>query len=116
MPAAVKPTPVSTVRPRSLPTLPEHEFTGVCLENSVPAAERAPATVAGHASPPPPRLTLWLASPELSEAPRAADWTPPHQKRRIDVTGLQPAAVARRPSHTVSHSSIPCTYNILDLQ
>jgi hypothetical protein len=44
-PTAIKPTSASTVRPRALPTLPEHEFIGVCPENGVPAAERAPATV-----------------------------------------------------------------------
>jgi hypothetical protein len=40
----------------------------------------------------------------------------PYQRRRIDVAGLQPAAVSRRPSHMVSHSSIPCAYGILDTQ
>jgi hypothetical protein len=44
-PAAIKPTPASTVRPRALPTLPEHKFTGVCPGNGVPAAARAPTTV-----------------------------------------------------------------------
>jgi hypothetical protein len=44
-PAAIKPTPVSTVHPRALLTSPEHEFVGVCLENGVPAAAQAPATV-----------------------------------------------------------------------
>jgi hypothetical protein len=36
--AAIKPTSVSTVRPCSLLTLPEHEFTGVCPDNGMPAA------------------------------------------------------------------------------
>jgi hypothetical protein len=44
-PTAIKPTPVLTVHPRALLTLLEHEFTGVCPENGVPAAERALATV-----------------------------------------------------------------------
>jgi hypothetical protein len=51
----------------------------------------------------------------LSEAPRARDWTIPHRRHRIDVAGLQPAAVARRPRSTVSLSSIPCTYSILSI-
>jgi hypothetical protein len=79
-----------------------------------PRKPRPPET--GHTSPPPPRPTFWLASSELSEASRATDWTPPHRRRRIDVVGLQLAAVARRPSLTVSHSSIPCTYGILSIQ
>jgi hypothetical protein len=48
--------------------------------------------------------------------PEPADPTPPRRRRRIDVAGLQPAVVARRPSYTVSHSSIPCAYGIPDLQ
>jgi hypothetical protein len=50
-----------------------------------------------------------------SEASRAEDWTIPHRIRRIDVARLQPATVARRPSSTVSHSSIPCTYSTLGI-
>jgi hypothetical protein len=52
---------------------------------------------------------------DLSEAPRAEDRTIPHRRRQIDVAELQPTAVARRPSSTVSHSSIPCTYSILSI-
>ena len=70
----------------------------------------------GQASHPPPRPTLGLASPDLSEASRAADWTPPHRRCQIDVARLQRSAVASRPSQTVSHSSFPCAYDILDLQ
>jgi hypothetical protein len=44
-PTAIKSTPVLIVHPYTILTLPEHEFTGVCLENGVPAAEQAPATV-----------------------------------------------------------------------
>jgi hypothetical protein len=52
----------------------------------------------------------------VSEAPWAEDWIIiPHRRRWIDVAGLQPAVVARRPSFTVSHSSIPCTYSILSI-
>jgi hypothetical protein len=48
--------------------------------------------------------------------PEPTDQTPPHQRRRIDAAGLQPVAVARRLSCTVSRSLIPCAYGILDLQ
>jgi hypothetical protein len=115
-PAAIKPTLVSTVRPRSLLTLPEHEFVGVCPENGVPAATQASATVDRPRQPSSTPSALWLASSDLSEASRAADWTPPQRRRRINVSGLQPAVVAHRPSHTVRHSLIPCAYDILDLQ
>jgi hypothetical protein len=50
-----------------------------------------------------------------SEASRAEDWTIPHRRHLIDIAGLQPATVARRPSSTVSHSSIPCTYSTLGI-
>jgi hypothetical protein len=46
-------------------------------------------------------------------APRAGDCTLPHQRRRINVAGLQPTTGAHRPSSTVSRSSIPCTYSVL---
>jgi hypothetical protein len=42
---AIKPTPVSIVRPRSLLTWSKHEFTGVCPENRMPAAAQATTTV-----------------------------------------------------------------------
>jgi hypothetical protein len=45
MPAPIKPAKASTVRPRSLSTLPERKITGVCPAHSVPAAARAPTTV-----------------------------------------------------------------------
>jgi hypothetical protein len=62
-----------------------------------------------------PVRPLGLASTDLSEAPRAEDWTIPHRTRWIDVAELQPAVVACRPSSTVSHSSIPCTCSILSI-
>jgi hypothetical protein len=87
------------------------------VHRRLPRERRASGRVSpGHSSPPPPRLILWLASSELSEAPRAADRTPPHWRRQIDVAALQPVAVTRRPSHTVSHSLIPYAHDILDLQ
>jgi hypothetical protein len=52
---------------------------------------------------------------DLSEAPRAADWTIPRRRRRINVARLQPAVAAHRPSSTVNHTSIPCTYSILSI-
>jgi hypothetical protein len=42
------------------------------------------------------------------EAPRARNRALPHRRRRIKVTGLHPTAGERRPSSTVSYSSIPC--------
>jgi hypothetical protein len=45
MPVAIKPTPVSTVHPRTFLTPPEPEFDGVCPENGVPAAAQATTTV-----------------------------------------------------------------------
>jgi hypothetical protein len=50
---------------------------------------------------------------DLSEASIAGDWTLPHRRHQIDVTGLHPTADARRPSSTVSLSSIPCSGSIL---
>ena len=46
-PAAIKPTPTltSTTHPRSLPTPPEHQFTGDRSAHGVPAAARDPTTV-----------------------------------------------------------------------
>jgi hypothetical protein len=52
---------------------------------------------------------------DLGEASRAGDWTPPHRRHRIDVTGLHPTAGTRRPSSTVSLPSIPCTGSILSI-
>jgi hypothetical protein len=40
-----KATPTSTIHPRASLTQPELEFTGVCLENGVPAVAQATATV-----------------------------------------------------------------------
>jgi hypothetical protein len=51
-PAAIKYTLVSTVHPRALLTLPEHEFIDVCPENGVPAAAQALATVDRPHQPP----------------------------------------------------------------
>jgi hypothetical protein len=44
-PVPIKPTEASTVRPRSLSTSPEHQFTGDCSAHGVPAAARDPTTV-----------------------------------------------------------------------
>jgi hypothetical protein len=70
--------------------------------SEVPAAAQATGTVDQPNQPLPSRPTLGLASTTLSEAPKAGDWTLTHQRRRIDVAGLQPTAIARGPSSTVS--------------
>jgi hypothetical protein len=49
----------------------------------------------------------------LGEASRAGNWTLPHRGHRIDVAKLHPTADTRRPSSTVSLSSIPCTGSLL---
>jgi hypothetical protein len=67
----IKPTPASTVHPRSLPTPPERQFTGVPSVHVVPAAARARPPWIGRSSPPPPQPIPRLAPLEHSEAPRA---------------------------------------------
>jgi hypothetical protein len=47
--------------------------------------------------------------------PEPLDRAPPHRRCRIDVAELRPTADARRPSYTVSRSSIPCAYNTSNL-
>jgi hypothetical protein len=44
-PVPIKPAKASTVRPRSLSTLPERKITGVCPAHSMSAATRAPTTI-----------------------------------------------------------------------
>jgi hypothetical protein len=44
-PAPIKPTEASIVRPRSLSTSPECQFTSDCSAHGVPAATREPTTV-----------------------------------------------------------------------
>jgi hypothetical protein len=103
----IKATPVLTVHPRSLSTPPERKFTGDRSAHGVPAAARDPTTV--DRSPYPfsaqsdPRDSLY--GPRRSSLPR--------RRHRINVAGLHPTAVARRPSSTVSLSSIPCTGSLL---
>jgi hypothetical protein len=115
LPVAIKATPALTVHPCASLTQPELEFAGVCPENGVPVAALAKTTLDRQTSHSPSRPTLGLASTDLGEAPQAKDWIVPRGRRRIDVARLQPAVVARKPSSTVSHSSIPCTYSILSI-
>jgi hypothetical protein len=49
----------------------------------------------------------------LGEASRARNRALPRRRHRINVAGLHPAACVRRPSPTVSISSIPCTGRFL---
>jgi hypothetical protein len=49
----------------------------------------------------------------LGEAPRARNRTLPRRRHRINVVGLHQIAGVRRPSSTVSLSSIPCTVDSL---
>jgi hypothetical protein len=97
--------------PRTLPTLPEHKFTGVC-----PVVVQSPATID---RPLQPSSTLsdplasfpgaqWSSSSRRpsTTSPETPDW------RRRTSTGRR----RTRPSYMVSHSSIPHAYNILDLQ
>ena len=114
-PALIKAIPASTVHPRASLTQPELKFVGVCPVSEVPAAAQATSSVDRPTQPIPAPSELGLASTDLGEAPRAGDWTLPHRRRRIDVARLQPAAAARKPSSTVSLSSIPCTYSILSI-
>jgi hypothetical protein len=93
------------------------DLTRAQVRRSLPR-ERGASGRASHdhrrpAKPATPRPTLGLASTNLGEAPRTGDWTLPHRRRRIDVAGLQPVAVACGPSSPVSRSSIPCTYSVL---
>jgi hypothetical protein len=93
-PAAIKPTPVSTVRPAHSQPCPSMSSPVFAQRTACQRQCKSRPPRTSHSSPPPLHLTHWLASPELSEAPRAADRTPPHRRRRIDVAGLQ-----RPPSH-----------------
>jgi hypothetical protein len=52
---------------------------------------------------------------DLGDASRAEGWTLPRRRHRIDVVGVHPTASTRRPSSTVSPSSIPCTGSTLSL-
>jgi hypothetical protein len=112
-PAPIKPAKASAVRPRALSTSPEHEIAGVCPANGVPAAARAPTTVDRPAEPFPALPTLERDSTCLGEAPRARNQALPRRRRRIKVTRLHPTAGERRPSSTVSYSSIPCTDRLI---
>jgi hypothetical protein len=47
--------------------------------------------------------------------PEPSDRALLRRRCRIDSARLHPIAVARRPSCTVSHPSIPCAYNTFDL-
>jgi hypothetical protein len=114
-PVAIKPTMASTVHPRASLTQPEHEIAGVCPENPVPAAAQATTTVDRLNQPSSAPSDPWVSFYGPSEASRAEDWTIPHRRRRIDVARHQMAAVAHRPSSTVSHSLIPCTYSTLGI-
>jgi hypothetical protein len=49
----------------------------------------------------------------LGEAPRARNRALPRRRHRISVAGLHQIAGLRRPSSTVSLSSIPCTGRLL---
>jgi hypothetical protein len=79
-----------------------------------PGNARARPRCSARACSPTP-VAIKVTPADLSEAPRAEDWTIPHRTRWIDVAELQPAVVACRPSSTVSHSSIPCTCSILSI-
>jgi hypothetical protein len=94
-PAAIKPTPASTVCPRSLLTPPERKFTGVCSAYGVPAAARAPATVD---RPPQPSSTLSDPSANFLRA----QWSSPSLQTEYHPTGdagLTPPDFNRPPSH-----------------
>jgi hypothetical protein len=52
---------------------------------------------------------------DFGEASRAGDRALPRRRHRIDVARLHPTVGARRPSSTVSPSSIPCTGSTLSL-
>jgi hypothetical protein len=109
----IKSTPALTVHPSSLSTPPERKFTGDRSAHGVPAAARDPTTIDRHPSHSSPRPTLGIASACLGEASRARNRTIPRRRHRIDLAGLHPTADVRRPSSTVSLSSIPCTSSIL---
>jgi hypothetical protein len=107
--APIKPTPALTVHPRSLSTPPKRKFTGDRSAHGVPAAAQAPATVDRLLQP-----SSTSTNPSAS-LPEPLNQTPPRQRCRIDVAGLNPTVGACRPSYTVSRSSIPCAYSTSDL-
>jgi hypothetical protein len=113
--APIKPAEASAVRPRALSTSPEHEIAGVAPAHDVPAAARAPTTVDRPAEPFQPSITLERDSTCLGEAPRARNRALPRRRHRIKVTGLHPTAGERRPSSTVSYSSIPCMGRLISI-
>jgi hypothetical protein len=112
-PSPIKPAKASIVRLRSLSTSTERKITGVCPAHGVPAAAREPTTVDRPTEPSQPRPTLERDSTCLGEAPRARNRALPRRRHRIKVTELHPTAGERRPSSTVSFSSIPCTGRLL---
>jgi hypothetical protein len=114
-PTPIKPPEATTVLPRSLSAPPEHEFAGVLPTHGVPAAAQARPPWTDHFGPPPSNPTPRLASQSSIKLPEPSDRIPLRQRCRIAIVGLHPTAAARRPSCTVSHLSIHCTYGIADL-
>jgi hypothetical protein len=94
-PATIKTTPALTVHLRSLPTHPEHEFTGIRPAHGVPAAARALATVDQPLQPS-------SAPTHPSASFPGAQWSSPNPQTEHHLTGgagLTPPDFNRPPSH-----------------
>jgi hypothetical protein len=111
-PTPIKPAKALTVHPRSLSAPPKHKIVGVRSAHGVPAAARAPTTMDR-----PLRPTSIQSHPSTSfvKLPKPSDQALLHRRCRIDVAGLHPTVVTRRPSCTVSHPSMPRACNTADL-
>jgi hypothetical protein len=82
------------------------------------AARQATRALGHHGQPFPTTPSLALAPRrlprEVEKLSQASAEALPHRKSVRNLTGLRSTATARRPGHSVSHFSIPCTHTLTD--